>query len=133
MRRWTWGFIQKYALGITGYPFSTSLVTQEPRTLDPLFYSFERLPIEVEDEHLAARQSDIGFNLMRLTNLLAEKEVTWMSVDPILKAIASDTRLVHAAYYMHPFCIDRVAHWIARPFEQLNKEASKYGYLLEWE
>jgi hypothetical protein len=78
MRRWTWGFIQTYALGLTGFPFSTISVTQEPRTINPLVYSFERLPTQVEDEILAARQSDVGFNLMRLTNLLSEAEVFWV-------------------------------------------------------
>jgi hypothetical protein len=126
--RFTWRFLKKFALGLKGYPFPSG-VSQKPSSIAEGFYRCEPLPAAAEKRALARRQQGLSGALDIVAEAFVRPRLSLVEGEEILRVIGGKTDLVHAAYYMEPECLDRMAHWIARKEEESWAIAEERGDL----
>ena len=129
MRHQVWGFLTKFVLGLNGYPFP-SAVSLTPKDLPAVFYHAVALSPAAEQRALRQRERSFSSTYSIISNALARPALSMLETEAILSAIASDTHLIHAAYYTDPGCLDPIAAWIARTEADIADSAAKRGRLL---
>lgn len=125
VRCFAWSQLQRHALGTAGFPFATRPVSTTPQWVGDDFYEYKPLSDAVVERALASRNQGIGSSVDLITDFLAHGDMSFDSIDLVLKRIVSDTTLVHAAYYTDPDAIEDVAQWLARSEVDLQREASE--------
>jgi hypothetical protein len=124
VRHVAWPQLTRYALGTAGFPFATRPVSV-PSWVSDEFYDYNPLSDAIVRRARERRNEGIGSSIDLLTEFLAHGDITFANVDRVLSKIASDTTLVHAAYYTDPEAIEHIAQWIARSEAALREEANK--------
>jgi hypothetical protein len=107
-----WPMLQKYALGLNGYAFELPQVATEPALDCPIRFKMEELPVPVAERAIAQRGNWVQQKLGVVSASLSVVVLTPVGVESLLKDLAKDLTLVHAAYYIDAECIDRIADWI---------------------
>jgi len=108
-----WLVVQQLAMGLDGYAHKLPTVGQQPSYAPADFIKYENLPSAAEERAVARRDEWIGRYFGSITGVFANVVVTASDMETLLKMVANDLSLVHAAYYTDDECIDRIARWIA--------------------
>jgi hypothetical protein len=100
-----WSVVLAIAMGLEGYQYQLPLIEQDPK--------YENMPTAAEQRALAMRAAWIDRHVSGATQTFSKLVVTSADITLLLRAIAADLSLVHAAYYTDDECIARIADWIA--------------------
>jgi hypothetical protein len=113
VRRWSWPVLVRMAMGLEGYEYRRPVVTQVPSNLLERLVKYENMPEGAEKLALEKREAWIVRHLGDVSQTFSNLAVTAADINLLLRAIAEDKTLVHAAYYTDDECIARIAEWIA--------------------
>lgn len=113
VRSRVWSVVQEAACGLEGYGFTLPLVEVAPGFAPASFYRHEVLSSNVETRALKGRDIWLGQHFGEVTSTFSNLVVTASDVEALLRLVATDLSLVHAAYYRDDETIDRIARWIA--------------------
>jgi hypothetical protein len=122
MRYFGWSVLGSIALGKGGYPFSIAPVSQVPAEVSEHFFTYESLTAEVVGRALTRREKGLGSSTSAITTALSSPDFDPFDFNALLKRIANDTSLIHAAYYTDDSCVERIADWLARSEDDLIEE-----------
>jgi hypothetical protein len=111
VRQYGWRVLQKRALGLEGYSWKSPKVRRIPAFVSRRLFEYEDMPLGVEQRALQRREQGLGQQLRVASDLFAKSAMA--DTTALLKAIASDVSVIHAAYYTDDECIARMADWIA--------------------
>ncbi|WP_156528237.1 hypothetical protein [Bradyrhizobium stylosanthis] len=112
VRRAAWQLILRIAMGLEGYQFPLPAVEQCPRRLGDIV-KYEDISPVAQAIALNDRSAWVARHLLSVSETFAKVTVTGVDVQALLRTIEADQTLVHAAYYTHDECIERIADWIA--------------------
>ena len=98
-------------MGLEGYPYRIPTIERRPSYVPQTFVRCENIPEVAERHALDERRAWIGRGLDDATQTFSA--VAPADIHSLLRKIAADPLLVHAAYYSDERCIARIADWIA--------------------
>jgi len=108
-----WSVVLAIAMGLEGYRYHLPLIEQDPSSILGNFVKYENMPTAAQQRALAMRGAWIDRHLNNVAQTFSKLVVTSADITLLLRAIAADQTLVHAAYYTDDECIARIADWIA--------------------
>lgn len=113
VRNQAWAELQTHAMGLHGYAFTLPTVETTP-TSDPRWRFVEEELSEAATQR-ALQRRDLWLNkrVGDVSRALSALTLTASDIEVLLKDIAQDMTLVHAAYYTDDECIERIADWIS--------------------
>lgn len=113
--RWRgWFTLQQLALGLEGYRFALPEVGRQPSYMPQAIFRYEDLPSDVEARALERRSEWLTRHFGDVSQTFSQIAVSAADISELLRLIANDLSLVHAAYYTDDQCIARVSDWIAQ-------------------
>lgn len=118
VRPLAWRLLRATLLGTGYYPGRPPTVVTRPPGESSHFWYDEELPDAVVHDVTAARADDAASRLTAALALVAAQNPDAAAdgtSDLDMARLLTDVTLVHAAYYRHPWCIDRIAGWIELP------------------
>ena len=118
IRRSAWKYVRTAIIGYLGYPFRQPRISRRPPTKQT-YYKIERLPENVVKAAVTGLEE-----YTRESASIVMRNLSIRSYEELSNALngGNTTRtLVHSAYYSHPFCVNRMADWLARSTEELDE------------
>jgi hypothetical protein len=121
-----WAYLQSSVVGMSSddEPVSTTMVSWIPDWLPSHYYVYEPLGPDAESAALQRRKDSFAMPIESVLSLLGAEVITVAKVDALLRRVADDLNLVHAAYYADPSVIERVAQFIAKPLIDESNSAT---------
>jgi hypothetical protein len=113
VRRVAWSVLQKTTMGLEGYSFKLPPIEQRPNSIPWSLSKYEDMPKVAEQHALTMRSNWVTRALGDISDALSSATLSAGDVSSLLRKIANDSSLVHAAYYTDDNCIGRIADWLA--------------------
>jgi hypothetical protein len=112
IRAASWPVFLTLAMGLDGYRLKVPMVEQCPSNISAKCLKYEDMPTEAEKRALESRKEWIARHVDDI-KMFSKLSISLAEIKKLLRSIATDRTLVHAAYYTDDHCIAQIADWLA--------------------